>query len=67
MADRIDMILEELREHRKESRERHEAMDTRIRSLEETRAHQKGSVTAIGIIASIISGLVSLIVSTFKH
>lgn len=67
MSDRIDMILEELREHRKESAERHEKIDTRIRSLEESRAHQKGSITAIGIIATIISGFISFVVSTFKH
>jgi len=67
MSDRIDIILEELREHRKESKERHDLMELRVRSLEETRAHQKGAATMAGVIATVTSGIVSLIISTFKH
>ena len=66
MSDRIDIILDELREHRKESKERHDLIEERLRSLEETRAHQKGAATATAAIAALISGVISLLCSLFN-
>lgn len=56
----LEIILNELREHRKESNDRHEAIETRLRSLEHTRAFGHGIVACI-------SGIVSYAVSIFAN
>ena len=65
MSDAVEqIILEELRDHRKESAERHELMEKRVRSLEESRAENRGAIkTSMAIstaFASVISWLVTM-------
>ena len=63
MPDKLDIILDELREHRRESADRHEVIETRVRSLEETRAHQVGAAGAIFAISSIVAGAVTMAIN----
>jgi hypothetical protein len=66
MADLPKIILEELREHRRESTERHALMEMRVRSLEDTRSQQKGAAKMGIALATTLSGLISFIVSTIR-
>jgi hypothetical protein len=56
----LNLILNELREHRNESNIRHEKIESRLRSLENTRAFGHGVVAAI-------SAGVSYAVSVFSR
>lgn len=68
MNDEISqIILEELREHRRESNERHSAIDIRIRHVEKWQADAGGKVTMLGIILTSISGVIAWIAGIFKH
>jgi hypothetical protein len=55
----LELILNELREHRQESNDRHEKVEARLRSLENTRAFGHGVV-------AVISAGVSYAVSIFS-
>lgn len=54
-----EVILQELREHRKESSARHDRLEGRVRSLENSRA------ISFGIVSAVSAGM-SFIVSFFS-
>jgi hypothetical protein len=62
----IQMIYDELCAHRKESADFHKAIETRVRSLEETRAEGRGAVKVATIFSSIVSFAISFLVSHSK-
>lgn len=68
MSDNISqIILDELRAHRKETNDGFDKINGRVRSLEETRAENRGIKKASIAISSILSGVVSFFVSHFYH
>ena len=64
--DIAEIILGELREHRKESAKRHEAVETRVRSLEETRSEGRGVMRVVFVLAGFVSTTISLIISYIR-
>ena len=68
MSDNISqIILEELRAHRKETMDGFGRIDNRVRSLEESRAEQKGTIKTAVTISGMLSALVAFITSIFYH
>ena len=48
--EKLDLILGTVKEHRSESREMHEKLESRIRKVEETQAQQKGAFRLMTIL-----------------
>ena len=68
MSDDVSqIILEELRAHRKETMDGFGRIDNRVRSLEESRAEQKGTIKTAVTISGMLSALVAFITSIFYH
>ena len=65
MADRIDYIKESLDALHAKVDQAHVDLDERIRSLEETRAHQKGAMGALSLVSAVIGSLITLVASYF--
>lgn len=54
-----EIILEELREHRRESSMRHEKMDHRVRKIEDWQSNANGKITMLGAIGVFMGGIVT--------
>lgn len=61
------IILQELRDHRKESNERHIAIDKRIRKVENWQANASGKLTALGVIGVAAGSIVTWLTSVFRE
>lgn len=68
MSDDItQIILDELREHRKESNDRHVAIDKRVRKVENWQAEANGKITIIGTVGVAVGGIVTWLTDVFRH
>jgi len=65
--DISELILEELRDHRAESRERHEKLSDRVSTVEAWQNNANGKITMFGAFGIVIGGVLSWVVSIFKH
>ena len=64
MANDISqIILDELREHRRESADRHELMDVRLRTVENWQHEIKGKATMFGVICTACGGIIAWLTS----
>lgn len=61
------IILDELREHRRESNDRHIQIDKRVRKVETWQADANGKITIIGALGVAIGGFITWITDIFKH
>jgi hypothetical protein len=64
--DRIQIILDELREHRRESADRHESMDGRVRKIEHWQSNADGKITAFGVIAAGVGSILTYLAGYLK-
>jgi len=62
-----EIILQELRDHRKESATRHEAIEQRVRHVESWQSNADGKITAFGIVGVFIGGLVTWATDLFHR
>jgi hypothetical protein len=60
------IILDELRAHREESRDRHDQLDIRVRNVEGWQKNAEGKITIIGLVCTATAGFVAWI-STLLH
>ncbi len=61
------IILDELRAHREESRERHEKMDVRVNIVEKWQATADGKISAFGIICVAIGGFIAWLTKVIQN
>lgn len=65
--DISQIILQELREHRRESSVRHENMDTRVRVVETWQANAEGKVKVFGLFLAAVTSFLAWLIGVFKH
>ena len=61
------IILEELREHRRESNERHVQVDKRIRKVENWQSEANGKITIISAVGVAIGGIITWVTGIFHQ
>ena len=66
ILDEVRNVRSELQDHRRESSERHDKMDGRVRSVESWQAEANGKITAFGTAGVILGGVITWVTGLFK-
>lgn len=64
--DVSQIILDELREHRRESNLRHEVIDKRVRKVESWQSDAGGKLTAFGVFCTTVGAVVAFLADFFR-
>jgi len=65
--DISQIILDELRAHREESRDRHDKIETRVRNVEAWQSNADGKITVFGLVGVFIGGFVTWVTNLFHN
>ena len=64
--DKLDIILDELRAHRDESRDRHNQLDGRVRNVEAWQSNAEGKAKMLAVVMTSAAGVFAWL-SGFLH